>query len=177
MAARRMCSLRGGSRGGKSERWKEYHITSTGSGATMHADTADGFRIVSDTPLASGGQNSAPQPVYLLLAALIGCKQATAKFVALKMRLDLGTMAFDLRAKRDERGALAMPIDDAPNVVSRLQHVAGTVTVETSASQEELDALARQVALRCPVANMCELSGCHVDLVWQRSQDVMGLGS
>lgn len=43
------------------------------------------FLLHTDLPLRMGGQNSAPQPLELLLAALIGCTQATAAYVARQM--------------------------------------------------------------------------------------------
>ena len=33
-------------------------------------------------------------------------------------------------------------------------------------SQEQIDELARHVHMRCPVANMIELSGCELDIAW-----------
>ena len=149
-------------------RWKTYRLSARGSGNTCVSETSDGFKIRSDIPRAVGGDNSAPQPVYLLLAALVGCKQATSAFVAMKMRIELGSIAFDLTSRRDERGALTLPIDEPPQTVAMLQRIEGTATVETSATQSELDALGRQVALRCPVANMIELSGCVVDIKWRK---------
>jgi hypothetical protein len=47
-----------------------------------------------------GGGNKAPQPVDMLIAALIGCKQATAKFVARSMKIDLQEVEFELWAER-----------------------------------------------------------------------------
>ena len=153
-------------------RWKTYQLSARGSGNTCVSETRDGFTIQSDIPTSVGGNNSGPQPVYLLLAALVGCKQATSAFVAMKMRIKIGSIAFDLTSRRDERGALALPLHEPTQTVAMLQRIEGTATVETSASQSELDALGRQVALRCPVANMIELSGCMVDIKWKKVEDV-----
>ena len=122
--------------------------------------------MATDVPRKVGGQDEAPQPVQLLLGALIGCKQATATFVAMKQRIKIRSMKFDIEAYRDEVGALSLPIDRDPPVPSRLQKVFGTIVVDTDATQDQIDALARQVHHRCPVANMMHLSGCEMDIQW-----------
>ena len=55
--------------------------------------------------LAQGGSDAAAQPVETLLAALIGCEQATAAFVARHMqpRMDLLKIEFNYCAERDNR--------------------------------------------------------------------------
>ncbi|CAK9069648.1 unnamed protein product [Durusdinium trenchii] len=68
-------------------RWKRYNLTAEGAGCKTVTLTDDGYSIESDTPKSTGGSGTAPQPVQLLLAALVGCEQATAKFVAMKMRV------------------------------------------------------------------------------------------
>jgi len=54
---------------------KTYTVTATGERSACETRTDTGFIIRSDTPLKMGGENAAPQPVELLLAALIGCEQ------------------------------------------------------------------------------------------------------
>eukprot|EP00656_Telonema_subtile_P016093 TRINITY_DN18486_c0_g1_i1.p3 TRINITY_DN18486_c0_g1~~TRINITY_DN18486_c0_g1_i1.p3 ORF type:complete len:105 (-),score=25.57 TRINITY_DN18486_c0_g1_i1:303-617(-) len=101
------------------------------------------------------------------MAALAGCEQATATFVARRMRIQIGEVRFDLNAVRDERGALGMPIEaEELPAVSRLARISGTAHVETEASQEEVDRLGAQVERRCPVANMVHLSGCELAVRW-----------
>ena len=67
-------------------RWKQYELSAVGSGCGCTSNTDDNFQIQSDTPKASGGIGAAPQPVQLLLAALVGCEQATAHFLARKLK-------------------------------------------------------------------------------------------
>jgi hypothetical protein len=71
--------------------------------------------------------------VYHLLSALVGCETATATFVAKKLGLIIRSIAFDIHAERDQRGALALPIDELPAVPSRLLGVRGTATITTDA--------------------------------------------
>lgn len=50
------------------------------SGCTVLTDT--GHTLSTDVPRFMGGRDLAPQPVEVLLTALLGCKTATAHYVA-----------------------------------------------------------------------------------------------
>ena len=141
--------------------------------------TAGGGRhheLRTDLPRRVGGRGEAPEPVETLLAALAGCTQATAVFVGRHMRperLVLDRLEFDLTAARDERGALQLPLLQAERLTtipSRLQRVAGTVTVYVAENRAigtaDLAVLKEQTEQRCPVANMMIASGCAMDVEW-----------
>jgi putative redox protein len=145
------------------------------SQSTMRTDT--GFKLETDVPLDMGGENSAPQPVETLLAALVGCTQATALFVGRQMepRILLESLDFDLTAVRDQRGALELPITELPSVPAQLQCVEGTITVYIKQSKrelarvltdEELTLFSQQTEARCPVASMMMASGCEFKIKW-----------
>ena len=159
---------------------KLYHLRGTGATGINRCDvrTEDGFTITTDTPRAQGGSNEAAQPVLLLLASLCGCKHATARFVAFKMRRRIGKIDFDIRAERDERGAIGMgeggEAEDALRadlpVPARLLRIWGSAVVhaaETDLTDAEVQVLAEQVHRRCPVANMVTLSGCELQIDWR----------
>jgi uncharacterized OsmC-like protein len=155
---------------------KRYELTGqtmkrNKSGVTVTTNT--GHVLSTDLPVKMGGQNTAPQPVEVLLTALAGCTQATALFVGRQMtpeRLILDRLEFDWQAIRDERGALHLPLTENPPVSSRLQRVSGTVTVFAAGkkpiSTEQMTFLKKQTELRCPVANMFLASGCEMDVEW-----------
>ena len=131
------------------KRLKHYHVSGFGGGADLGPSgswsEAEGHHMATDVTRAQGGKDAAPQPVNLLLAALIGCETATASYVAWKMRIPIGAIQFNLSAWRDESGALSLPATADPPVPSRLQAVAGTALVESDASAEDIAALAHQV--------------------------------
>lgn len=79
----------------------------------------------------------------------------------------------DVRAVRDERGSLSLPITEEPPAVSRLRAVSGRVVVQSSQqlSEQQLALLADQVEIRCPIANMLNASGCKLDFTWSLSQN------
>ena len=155
--------------------WKEYRVRASGSGTHCALATDDGYEVRSDIPRGVGGSGAAPQPVQLLLAALCGCEQATAQFVAFKSRprIELGRIEFELHATRDQRGALAMPLHAAVlPAPARLARIVGTATVHgTGATQAELERLGEEVHRRCPVANMVALSGCELLVQWRKADE------
>ena len=149
---------------------KHYKVIGGGDAVNCNVTTDDGWKVSTDTPKIQGGSNTAPQPVSLLLASLCGCELATARFVALKSspRIKMGRIEFDLNAKRDERGAISLPLGSPLPAPARLEHVSGTATVyDTNATQEQITRLGDEVHLRCPVANMIVLSGCVLDIHWK----------
>eukprot|EP00816_Leptocylindrus_hargravesii_P004938 CAMPEP_0196806498 /NCGR_PEP_ID=MMETSP1362-20130617/6405_1 /TAXON_ID=163516 /ORGANISM="Leptocylindrus danicus, Strain CCMP1856" /LENGTH=183 /DNA_ID=CAMNT_0042179999 /DNA_START=335 /DNA_END=886 /DNA_ORIENTATION=+ len=151
---------------------KSYSIRATGHNSATKSQTNTGHELQSDVPKSMGGGDAAPQPVEHLLAALIGCTQATAMFVGRSMspRLMIDKLEFDIEAYRDNRGAHQQPIDKVPVIPSRLQAVSGTVKVflgnGRALSRDDLDLLAWQTEVRCPVANMMIASGCKMDIQW-----------
>jgi uncharacterized OsmC-like protein len=162
---------------------KIYRLVAKGLKSKCVSTVGD-REVISDTPVDMGGNDDGPQPVEYLLAALVGCKTATATFVARHMRprLSLQSVDFEVEASRDQRGSLYLPMGKHTHArpakpfsmnmdvevppVSRLQSISGTAWVTTSASQEQVDLLAAEVERRCPVANMVMLSGCKLDIQW-----------
>jgi putative redox protein len=143
------------------------------AGVVVRTGASLGHVLETDLPRAMGGTDGAAQPVETLMAALVGCTQATAMFVARNLRptrLDIDRIDFDLRAARDERGALALPIDASPKVPSRLHTVTGIIRVYAANNMpipnRDLELLREQTELRCPVANMMIASGCAMDVRW-----------
>ena len=138
-----------------------------GPGVTISTNTH--HTLQTDIPKSMGGTNTAPQPVETLLAALLGCTQATAIFVARQLQLEILKMEFDdMVAIRDEQGALSLPIDKVPDIPSRVQEITGTVRVYTPETipMEKLELLKEQTEARCPVANMMIASGCQMNVEW-----------
>ena len=160
-------------------RWiKSYHLAGQGVKNKCISQTEDGHEIRSDVPKAMGGSDTAPQPVYLLLSAMVGCETSTAHFVARKMGLKIDSLSFDLHAWRDQRGVLsnvpssaevsASDITDQDKFPSMLQEIKGEVVVKSAtATQAQVDALAREVKKRCPVASMISHSGCRLSIKWK----------
>lgn len=138
--------------------------------------TSTGHTLATDLPTGVGGLNEAAQPVELLLAALLGCKTATAHFVARHLwkrpHNKVDSLIFhDIVAERDERGALTLPIFDTPPVTSALLSVRGVVIVRPASADVitalDVAELGKLVEVRCPVAATLKLAGCKVDFDWR----------
>ena len=150
---------------------KSYALTGRGSGVTATV-LARHHEIRLDLPKTMGGADGAPQPVELLVAALIGCEQATAAYCARHMqpRFPLKHVHFTYAAARDDLGATSLPITEPPPVSARMQRVTGTAVVHLSRgaeTSERVDQLRRLVEARCPVANTLVAAGCELDVEWK----------
>eukprot|EP00928_Gymnodinium_smaydae_P006335 TRINITY_DN12236_c0_g1_i1.p1 TRINITY_DN12236_c0_g1~~TRINITY_DN12236_c0_g1_i1.p1 ORF type:complete len:241 (-),score=62.08 TRINITY_DN12236_c0_g1_i1:63-785(-) len=150
---------------------KTYHAVGRSEGAKA-AVLCGGHKVVSDVPFSMGGKESAPQPMELLLSALVGCEAATATFVArsMKPRLHLESIDFSLDAERDVRGQLSLPVDEGPPVPAQLTRITGTAAVRLAAGEElpagGLALLKEQVESRSPVTSMIRASGCDMEVEW-----------
>mmetsp|Transcript_12009 Transcript_12009/g.15345 ORF Transcript_12009/g.15345 Transcript_12009/m.15345 type:complete len:162 (-) Transcript_12009:62-547(-) len=157
---------------------KHYAITGVGQRSKVTCNTNTNHTLEADVPKKMGGGDEAPQPVEHLLAALVGCTQATAVYVGrmMKPRLIIEKIDFNIDAYRDERGALSLPITELPTIPARLQSVSGSVAVHfkngVEVSEEQLRILGQQTEARCPVANMMHASGCIMDIQWKNGADI-----
>ena len=156
-------------------RAKLYRCSATSlPGAGCAIQMATGYTVRTGLPRRMGGDDTAPQPVELLVAALLGCKTATAHYVARhawpKPDNMIESVAFlDVVACRDENGALALPIAEPNPVPAGLTYVAGTAVViprATGVQNADVQALGRLVEQRCPVAATLRAGGCQLDFVW-----------
>ena len=163
---------------------KVYHLNGIGEGTKVDVTTDTGHSLRTDIPKKMGGTDIAPQPVETLLAAWMGCTQATALFVGrnLPERVVISKIEFhNIQAYRDERGALQLPITETPEIPSRINRITGTIKVTTTSrnnnnnnddevlSEDQMQLLKEQTEIRCPVANMMIASGCSIDVEWMNS--------
>jgi putative redox protein len=155
---------------------KSYRLDGVGRGSKVEIRTNTGHNLSTDVPKKMGGGDTAPQPVETLLAAWMGCTQATALFVGRQMsprRILIDSLEFqDIEAFRDERGALSLPIEETPTIPSRIHRITGVIRVVVSTrnkgplSADQLELLKEQTEIRCPVANMMIASGCSMEVEW-----------
>lgn len=107
-------------------------------------------RLAADEPPALGGADSAPNPVELILAALGSCQEITYRAYATALGIALDSVAVELSGDIDLRGFFG--VDDT--VRSGFQNIRGTVNIESSASEAELQKLRAVVDAHCPVLDM-----------------------
>jgi putative redox protein len=153
---------------------KTYALHGTTARSSCRVGTGTGHTILTDLPKAMGGSDQAAQPVELLLAALLGCKSATAHYVAQHLwrrphnRIEQIEW-IDVVAHRDDRGATSLPITSSPPVGAGLIRVSGVASVQPRGpvSHEDVQALGALVEARCPVAVMFAAAGCEMNFEWR----------
>jgi len=145
--------------------WKEIAATGVGRKSTLEARAED-HTIIVDEPKNLGGENRGPSPLHTMLAALMGCETATTSYVARKQNIQVHSLTYDLKAVYDLRGIMGM----AKDVPARFQRVYGTVVVDTSGTQAQVEELGRQMLTRCPVANLFAAAGVKMDVKWTKKE-------
>jgi uncharacterized OsmC-like protein len=107
-------------------------------------------RLAVDEPPALGGADAGPNPVELILAALGSCQEITYRAYATAMGISLDSVSVELAGDIDLRGFFA--VDDS--VRPGYQSIRGTVNIESSASEAELQKLRAVVDAHCPVLDI-----------------------
>ena len=129
--------------------------------ATFHAQSrlGDGlnssvairqFSVAVDEPPALGGQDTAPNPVEYILAALGSCQEITYRLYADALGIPLPAVSVQLRGAIDLRGFFN--VDQA--VRPGFQNIEAEVTLESPASEAELSRLKEVVDRHCPVLDI-----------------------
>jgi hypothetical protein len=115
---------------------KFYHIYGYGNLNSSNLK-ASNHSIITDIPKVVGGKDNGPQPVEMLLSGLIGCETATCNYIArnMKPRIKIDKIDFNIKAERNEDGALLLPIGRTDLPSSSLNHIYGTAYVYTKSSQ------------------------------------------
>ena len=108
--------------------------------------------MVIDEPPAFGGSDLGPSPVELVLAALGTCQEIMYVALASVMGIPLQKCHVALEGDLDVRGLLGMGKEE--NVPPGFTKIHYKTTLESSASQEQLQQLADAVNEQCPVLDM-----------------------
>mmetsp|Transcript_52831 Transcript_52831/g.123178 ORF Transcript_52831/g.123178 Transcript_52831/m.123178 type:complete len:187 (+) Transcript_52831:71-631(+) len=110
------------------------------------------FNITADEPESFGGQNTAPNPVEILLFSLGSCQEITFKAFANAMGVPLTKVSVELTGHIDLRGFFA--VDES--VRAGFNKIEGTVTVDSPADTETIKQLKAVVDSHCPVKDMMQ---------------------
>lgn len=118
-------------------------------GLCSHVTIRD-HSLVVDEPEQLGGDDSGPNPVELVLAALGTCQEITYRAYATALGIPLDKVSVKLEGDIDLRGFFA--VDDS--VRPGYQKIRGTVHLESSAGEEALQQLRQAVNAHCPVLDI-----------------------
>jgi uncharacterized OsmC-like protein len=123
--------------------------------------------LYSDEPPSFGGQDSAPNPMELVLAALNGCLTVMTQVIAREKGIDIHGITLRAEGSLDLRGAMG-----DPSVPPYFRTVREKVELVTSASAEQVQVLQEEVQRRCPVYTLLKAAGVEVQSEWTISAPV-----
>lgn len=115
-------------------------------GFTVRSDIR-GFTVPIDEPRELGGNDTAPNPVELLLAALGGCQEIVYRAFAAVLGIEIERIEVHAKGYLDLHGFLGLS-DEVPAGFSTISF---TTRIVSSASLESISKLAALVEKHCPV--------------------------
>lgn len=107
------------------------------------------FSFSVDEPTDLGGTNAGPNPVEYLLGALAGCLNVVGHQIAAEMDLEIGNIEIEIEGDLDPRKFMGQ--SDEPR--AGYQEVTVSMTADTDADDEALEAWLAAVEERCPVSD------------------------
>lgn len=135
----------------------------TGAGQT-HARTVVKTRDVTaliDEPMIRGGTNLGPSPTETFMASLIGCTNVISSRIAQKMGLVWQNLDVELSAEFNRLGTMLEEEVEHP-----FANIVMDISVETNASEQELEKLKSDLSKFCPIARVIRNSGITITENW-----------
>jgi len=130
----------------------EYSSESKLSGAGLDTNLVMplGHEMVIDEPAnMPGGNNKGPDPLHLFCASFGTCQEITYKLYATVMNIPLASVSADVKAPIDLRGLLGLTGTEGVG----LNEVTAEITLDTPASEEQLQQLKAAVDAHCPMVD------------------------
>ena len=118
-----------------------------------------------DEPTERGGTNLGPTPTDTVIAALIGCTNVIGHKCASKLGVDIGHLKIDAICDFDRRGVTLEEEIEVPFEALTLK-----VVSDGAASDEELQAVAVEVAKFCPLSKLFENGGTALTVTWSNGE-------
>ncbi len=116
---------------------------------------------VSDEPQERGGSNEGFAPTEFMLAGLVACTNVVLHRIAAKHGVEIGAMNVAVDASFDRRGVTLQEEIEIPYPEIRLM-----IELTTSASDDELALLKRDLRRYCPVSKVISQSGTTISEDW-----------
>lgn len=107
------------------------------------------FTINMDEPPSLGGEDTAPNPVEIVLASLIGCLGIVIAAVAKEKNIPLTNVEIHTEGDLNPRGFMG-----DPTVRAGYDEVRAKVKIESPVERERIEELMREVEKRCPVSDI-----------------------
>lgn len=126
-----------------------FSINTKGTAMAQSTTDARGFKIYMDEPPDLGGDDKAPSPLDMILAAHGGCLNYMTFFIAKELGIDVKGTDISITAGLDP----AKFAGTDRSVRAGYQQFDVTIKVDSDASPEALANLQAEVEARCPVSN------------------------
>jgi uncharacterized OsmC-like protein len=146
----------------------QVHVTNKAHGKMRdHAATAIHIRhfdpVLSDEPPARGGNDTAPSPLELMLAALCACVNVSTSRMAQKIRFEYEDLETYVEGDLDTRGRKG-----EANVPVHYHTVRLKVRIKTDESDKRIERLADLVGRYCPVDSFYRAAVQNYHVTWER---------
>jgi len=120
---------------------------------------------VSDEPQVRGGSNEGFAPTEMALASLMACSNVITHKIAAKNNIEILHMDFEVDAEFNRLGVTLEEEVDVP-----FPEILLTINLHTTANEEAVDILKRDLPKFCPVAKVFAQSGSDVLTQWVGSR-------
>lgn len=116
---------------------------------------------ISDEPEERGGTNEGMSPTEFFEASLVACTNVISHKVAKKNGVNLMSYHITLDAGFHRYGVMLKEEVELP-----FEDMILTIDVTTDASDEEMELLAKELAMFCPISKMIIAAGTRLETVW-----------
>ena len=119
---------------------------------------------VADEPEVRGGTNEGFAPTELALASLMACSNVISHKIAHKHDIEIIDMDFEMDVAFNRLGVTLQEEIDVP-----FEEIDLTVVSDGTATHEELQLVAAEVAKYCPLAKLFRGAGTIINEDWQKA--------
>lgn len=116
---------------------------------------------VSDEPEERGGTNEGMSPTEFFEGSLVACTNVISHKVAKKNGINLMSYHITLDAGFNRHGVMLKEEVDLP-----FEDMILTIEVTTDATDDEMEVLARELAMYCPISKMIIAAGTKLETKW-----------
>ena len=127
---------------------KTNKITAKRTGKVAVEAQVRNFTIRMDEPKTSGGDDTGPNPVEMLLCSLAGCQLVAASLFARQMRIDLDDISVEVEGDMDSAGMMGYT-----GFRPGYEKIRFVFHIKTDAPPAKVQALIDLVEQRCPVGD------------------------
>jgi uncharacterized OsmC-like protein len=125
-----------------------YKVKTTLKENVLVEAEARSHKVIIDEPKNLGGTDKGMNPVELLLSALGACQSIVARIYAEKFDIDLQNFWVEVEGDIDSDGFLGKS-----DVRPGFQTIRYTFHIETTASEEKIEAYKEYIEAHCPVGD------------------------